>query len=884
MARTRHLALVVSLLLPALGCSRPPATGDPCAALSCDANARCEVKAGAAACYCLTGYTGNGRTCTDVDECAKGTATCDPNATCTNTPGGYTCGCNAGYTGDGKTCTDVNECTDGTATCDPNATCTNTPGGYTCGCNAGYTGDGKTCTDVNECTDGTATCDPNATCTNTPGSYTCTCDAGYLGDGHACRAAHPYQVAVTADHACAIHTDGTLWCWGSNAYGQLGDGTNTGHLTAAQVGTASDWLEVSAFGAYTCGLRAGGHLWCWGHGFGGNLGQGDSRNHPSPVEIPAATGWTAISAGDGTCGVQGDGTLWCWGNPVGYTGGNAPVQVGTDTDWRAVAAGSWQACAIKTGGTLWCWGNNAWGEVGVPGVTRTTTPVQVGTRTDWSFVTTGDMATCGVRGNTLWCWGTGSSGQLGSATSPEAVPSQVGTGTDWLFVEAAADHACGLQDTGALWCFGVGSLGQLGDGVTLTPSATPVHVAGGDDWISVGAGLGDTCGERADGTVACFGGNAGGLLGQGTSADHTTPTQVGTATDWTAVSMSGGHTCATRSDGSLWCFGQGSYGQLGQGDTLPSQVPVQVTGAAAWSTPAPGGRSTCALQSPGTLWCWGGNNEGQLGLGAVYAPQPAPTQVDLGATWTALTAGDQHVCGLEADGSLWCWGSDWTGQLGDGQDLTHVMAPEQVGSTSPGWAQVSAGGSNTCGVRTDGSLDCWGDDTDGQVGDGNDGGDVKAPHQVGGGAGTWSTVAVGSGYACAIGGDQSLWCWGSTDGSELGVGQNTNPWVTTPTRVGTATDWSAVSAGGERTCGLRQGTLWCWGLNRGNLLGVGPGANGTEVESPLRVGTGSGWTAIAVGQNGLCGLRGGALYCWGAGVQGELGQGDAWSTTPVDVK
>lgn len=184
-------------------------------AAGCDANATCMNNAGGFECVCNMGFTGDGMTCTDIDECAMGTAGCDVNAACTNTDGGFMCECNAGWMGDGSTCTDEDECMSGSATCDPMAVCTNTPGGFMCACPMGFTGDGFTCNDVDECTSSSPPCDTNAMCMNTPGAFMCTCNTGWMGDGLSCTDVDECASSATNDcdaNATCTNTPGTFTC------------------------------------------------------------------------------------------------------------------------------------------------------------------------------------------------------------------------------------------------------------------------------------------------------------------------------------------------------------------------------------------------------------------------------------------------------------------------------------------------------------------------------------------------------------------------------------------------------------------------------------------------------------------------------------------------
>jgi hypothetical protein len=175
----------------------------------CHADAICNAASGSVVCTCKPGYSGDGGSCSDVDECATNNGGCGANATCTNTPGGRTCTCNGGFSGDGGACGDIDECAVNNGGCGANATCTNNPGGRTCTCNGGYSGDGGVCDDIDECATNNGGCDPNATCANTVGSRTCTCKPGFDGTGLACALT---TTTIAADTNLSTTNTGTRTC------------------------------------------------------------------------------------------------------------------------------------------------------------------------------------------------------------------------------------------------------------------------------------------------------------------------------------------------------------------------------------------------------------------------------------------------------------------------------------------------------------------------------------------------------------------------------------------------------------------------------------------------------------------------------------------------
>jgi alpha-tubulin suppressor-like RCC1 family protein len=661
------------------------------------------------------------------------------------------------------------------------------------------------------------------------------------------------QLAVGWDHTCARVKGGTVWCWGANDRGQLGDGTTRGRVTPAAIGGLDRVVQIVAGntiqggGGFSCAVREDGGVRCWGSGDTGVL----SAASPTPTPIAGVDRVVDLAAGEG------------------------------------------HVCAARSDGRVVCWGRDDRGQCGAPPAAPVGPTVVAGVEGAVD-VEAGPVHTCArLRDGTVTCWGDNAGVQLGDGPEQAVKPIPLAGARGVAQLALGRAHTCVRSGDGRVQCVGGNDRGPFGfpqecaeprgrlipgpSGVHLSSCASLTEVRGLGSVLELAHGSDHACARLAGGAVRCWGGEAHSELGNRALGNAGSKQPVAVDLDAPApapiveaqvlqAEAAGNTTCALMSDHGVRCWGEGALGQLGvpmgsvfaAGRVSSRAHPEPVPGVAGARVIALGGYTGCAVLDDGRVSCWGNNRSGELGDRRSTESRAAaivPGLDHVRALTISPSSSEVQVCALLEDATARCWGGDGSGQLGvdhPSADGAPVAVPGLTGVV-----QIAAGYGATCAVRSDGSVWCFGDDARGQLGDGAKTGRAK-PAPVPDLRGV-AQVALAYDHACARLRDGSVSCWGPTtpkpvagltEVDDLRAGysgimvRHKDGTVATlyfdsgatPQPVAGLADVVQMSWSGYHACAVRgDRTLRCWGANGSGQMGDTERGYGGEQKTPSPV-------------------------------------------------
>ncbi|MBI5207101.1 MAG: Ig-like domain-containing protein, partial [Candidatus Firestonebacteria bacterium] len=785
---------------------------------------------------------------------------------------------------------------------------------------------------------------------------------GQLGDNTTSNKSTPIQVPDLADivaiagggvyatspdsylsHSLALKNDGTVLTWGNNDFGQLGDGTTAERHNPVQVSGLTGITAIAGGGWHSIALKNDSTVWAWGSNDYGQLGDGTKEDKSTPVQVLGLTGVTAIAVGKRyNIILKNDGTVWAWGSNVSgqlgdgtTTDRSTPVQVSGLTEVIAIAGGGWHSIALKKNGTVWLWGYNKEGQLGDGTTTDRSTPVQVSGLTEVIAITGGGWHSMALKKNgTVWSWGYNEQGQLGDGTTTDrSTPVQVSGLTDVTAIAGGGWHSIALKNNTTVWAWGSNSSGRLGDGTT-TDRLSPVQVTGLTGATTIAAGNWhsmalknslspiaplNVAAKSGDGQVIItwksvpsatsyniYWGTASGVTninGKKISGVTSPYTHIGltngtkyyyvvTAINSNGESIESNQVSAVPiliSTNMLWTWGDNSNGQLGDNTTTIRKTPIQVFdltkiiaiagGGVKTTNPDASASHSIALNNDGTVWTWGNNYYGQLGDGSI-TERHSPVQVSGLTGITAIGGGGRHSIALKKDGTVWAWGNNDFGQLGYDTTIKEKRTPTQV-SVLTGIASIAGGSWHSMALKNDSTVWTWGNNDFGQAGYDTTIKVNSTPVKVSGLIGV-KAIAGGAWHSIVLKHDGTVWTWGNNSYGQLG--NNTTIGSYTPVQVSGLTGVIAIAAGGWHNLALKSdSTVWAWGYNNVGRLGDG---TTTDRYTPVQVPGLTGVKAIVCGSWHSAALKSnGTVWAWGDNSYYQLGNGSAVlkSSTPVQV-
>ncbi|MBI2379068.1 MAG: hypothetical protein HYV07_34050 [Deltaproteobacteria bacterium] len=640
------------------------------------------------------------------------------------------------------------------------------------------------------------------------------------------------HLAAAVDFTCIIDRSAGVRCWGEPSSGQLGrDEASDSDRGPKPIAGALDAVGVGLAWSHACLVRASGNVFCWGGNTQSAVDGATTLDIREPFRVEGVpTSVEVVSGVDHSCARTAEGEVWCWGRsgegPIGTKAvGPAPSLIALPGKATHLVSGSSHVCARLEDDAVWCWGSASLGRIGQA---QHLGPPSAPVETDLSRIpgelVAGGSGTCVLGPSGPTCGGRSVSGFFFDSD-----PIRDGLSSGLIGIALGPmGHACAVTTEGVS-CWGSVENGKLGSG-PLPERRQATEIPGLEGARSVMAAGSLTCVGRGSEATLCAGSNSTAMFAPSKRPNEPSLVPIG----FSAVELAAGasHQCVRTSSpsASVVCSGGNGAGQLGLGHTSKATGWQLLPGSELMTQISAGELSACAVYREGELRCWGSNRYHKLGLDLAddYLTVAAPAPVELAGA-KRVSIGSEHACAIAgANDSVWCWGENQDGQLATGSMGKRQKPEEARGLT--GVVELESGALHSCARFADGSVSCWGYNSSGQVG-----GDVDqlrwwVPEPVASVADVVE-LAVGAAHTCVLTRRGTVECFGANAVGQLGDGGRSARF--TPAPVLGLDDAEAISAGANHTCALRGGgKVSCWGLDAAGQLGLG---TVTIEERPKRV-------------------------------------------------
>ena len=712
------------------------------------------------------------------------------------------------------------------------------------------------------------------------------------------------SISAGENHTCAVAPDNTVWCWGDNTEGQLGNGTTTRSFSPVQVVGLSDISQVSAGTYHSCAVRStDGTVWCWGNNDSGQLGNNSTTSSLVPVQVTSLTGVVVVDAGmdrrrnvSFSCALTQDSRIFCWGvnntGRLGAGGGDSlvPVQVINLTNPVTLSVGDNVVGALQSDGIIKTWGFNGNGALGDGTTVSTSTPVTLvqpgGVTSVELSMGSDDQATLLVNETSVY--------ERTTALNLAETTTTARTGFQHTLNQTycALDKSSGAPSCAMLGLAGLYS-GSASPGTTLGngaqgTSGPPAQAVQGltQPAVALSARHRHACVVQDDGVVRCWGANEFGKLGSGSTDNPATPVVAFNGISAVKVSQSTYSTCVISSTGAVFCSGLNNNGALGNGTTTPASTPVQVAGITnateiCGRTNLAGNGGFCAIDGT-EVKCWGTRYLGNNNSNSSTTPVVVQGITDI--TPVELVCAMENVCVRASTGEVRCWGRGSNGEIGDGDTDTEQLPVTVAGLSAPAIALGSTTFSDVfCAALQGGGIECWGQGN--SLGDGS-GGTELSPVAVVGIAATVSSISKdggrgNNGHICASLSGGGIRCWGSGGEGALGNGGTASSNIPVTVTGYDSVVVPKVVAGDDHTCALRSdGQVACWGSGTFSQHGQNVWQ---DFSTPQLVTGLSNVIDISAGTHGSCAvLSDNTVRCWGLNNFGQFGNGQTNSLTATN--